>query len=284
MSALTSPAVVTAFKICLKDYEILSTIDDLFMDLGFAYDVESEGAEAARAGSSRRARAAGYIDTLDLTRAGDARKLLNAISMKLAEWEQAGNSGSDLDRLRRALKINKISWDGERLTPDGNFFAGDGPSDLTARFGSEAVNEEIERIRLNLDTDPSAAITASRALVESSCKAVLERMGQSVNDKDELPALYKKAAAALRLDPTQHEEAIYKQTLQGLVSSVQGLAELRNKMGSAHGKGVKAVRPAPRHARLAAGAAYTIAIYLAETLEERLGSTLRSSDAPDGGT
>jgi hypothetical protein len=101
MATLISPAVVTAFKVCLKDYETLGTIDDLFMDLGFGYDVESEGAEAARASSSRRARAAGYIDTLDLTRPGDARKLLNAIAMKLADWEQAGNAGTDLDRLRR---------------------------------------------------------------------------------------------------------------------------------------------------------------------------------------
>jgi hypothetical protein len=48
-----------------------------------------------------------------------------------------------------------------------------------------------------------------------------------------------------------------------------GLAELRNKLGDAHGKTRVASRPQPRHARLAAGAATTVATFLVETLESR---------------
>lgn len=264
--ALISARVVSAFKECLKDYETLNTIDDLFMDLGVGYHEDFEAEEAQRWGS-RRSRAAGYIGTLDLTRAGDARRLLDVIATKLAEWERNNESGTDLDRLRQALEANRISWDGKRLSlPVGPLVA---ESRVLADFGVEAVDEELERIRANLETDPAAAITAARALVEAACKAVLERLGQPINERDDLPALYKKAAAALRLDPTQHEQAIYKQTLQGLVSTVQGLAEVRNVLGSAHGKRANSVRPAPRHARLAASAAWTVATFLAETLAER---------------
>jgi hypothetical protein len=278
MTRLIAPAVVTAFKICMKDYETLGTIDDFFMDLGFGFDAVAEADEQQRSSSSRRARAAGYLGTLDLTRGGDARKLLNAIAIKLSDWEHANEQGTDLDRLRRALEINRISWDGQRLIP-ADAMAVDVAATLRRSLSSEAVAEEVQRIVSNIDSDPAAAITASRALVEASCKAVLERLGQPINDKDELPALYKKAAAALRLDPVQHEQAIYKQTLQGMVSTVQGLAEVRNALGSAHGKQAKAVRPAPRHARLAAGAAWTVATYLAETLVDRLAQP--AGDAPE---
>lgn len=49
----------------------------------------------------------------------------------------------------------------------------------------------------------------------------------------------------------------------------RGLAELRNKMGDAHSPSPRAVRAQPRHARMAAGAAMTVATFLVETLEER---------------
>ena len=51
--------------------------------------------------------------------------------------------------------------------------------------------------------------------------------------------------------------------------SVQGLAELRNKLGHAHGRRRGGVRPQPRHARMAAAAAMAVATFLIETLEER---------------
>jgi hypothetical protein len=59
-------------------------------------------------------------------------------------------------------------------------------------------------------------------------------------------------------------------------SAFHGLAELRNKLGDAHGTRRGGHRAQPRHARMAAGAAMTVATFLIETLEERRARPERS--------
>lgn len=131
----------------------------------------------------------------------------------------------------------------------------------------EHVSREVQRITDNVERDPADAITGARALVESVCKDVLVELGQPVPQHDDLPTLYKKTALALKVDPTQHQ-AVYRQTLQGLVSTVSGLGILRDQLGDAHGHDRTATPPDVRHARLAAGAAMTVAVFLVEALEE----------------
>lgn len=52
----------------------------------------------------------------------------------------------------------------------------------------------------------------------------------------------------------------------------QGLAELRNLYGTGHGKNGKRAGLTGRHAKLAVGAATTLALFLFETREDRRGS------------
>jgi hypothetical protein len=116
-------------------------------------------------------------------------------------------------------------------------------------------------------------------LVETVCKTVLEELGEGIIEREELPALYKRTALALRMDVTQHE-AVYRQILQGLTSAVQGLAELRNKLGDAHGRGRVSQRASPRHARMAAGAAATVATFLIKTLGQRRAASPSGDGSP----
>lgn len=281
MVAMLIPAqVVSAFKECFVGREVIRTIDELFGDLGFEYNADAYAAEQAAGHGQRRSTAAGYIGTLDLTSPRDAERLTRAISLKLREWEEVGESNftKDLDRLKRALDNSGYAWDGRKL------IRGPGLPEhpLTTRLrdlGQQDVNEEIERISRTLEDDPADAITASRALVETVCKAILEELDKPFEERDDLPSLYKKTAMALKLDPVQHE-VVYRQALQGLVSAIQGLAELRNKLGDAHGKRRGAIRPEPRHARLAAGAAATVATFLIETLDrrKRAGAPIQRTD------
>lgn len=60
-----------------------------------------------------------------------------------------------------------------------------------------------------------------------------------------------------------------RQILGSLSSIVQGIAEVRNEYGSGHGKDSDFKGLQPRHAKLAVGAASTLAIYLLETHELR---------------
>lgn len=56
--------------------------------------------------------------------------------------------------------------------------------------------------------------------------------------------------------------------LSGLVNVVDGLAEMRNQMGDAHGQG-RPVSPWARHAALAVNSAGAVAAFLLETVHER---------------
>lgn len=115
-SAITR--VVSAFKVCLSDTEVLRTIDDFFGDLGFEFDPEAEERNRAQGVGQRRSRAAGYLETLDLSQDGDRDRLLSAVATKLAEWDEKHGPSSDrLTRLHRTLKTTGFEWDGTDIVP-----------------------------------------------------------------------------------------------------------------------------------------------------------------------
>ena len=118
-------------------------------------------------------------------------------------------------------------------------------------------------------TDPEGAITASRSLLETVCKHILDGENQPYGDSPELPKLYAQVAKQLNLSPSQHTEQVFKQILGGCHSVVEGLGALRNRHGDAHGKSGAAVKPAARHAELAVNLAGTMATFLLQTWETR---------------
>jgi len=80
----------------------------------------------------------------------------------------------------------------------------------------------------------------------------------------------KQTTAQLRLTPadipneTKAANSIMR-ILGSLTSVVQGIAEVRNEYGSGHGKEGNFKGLQPRHAKLAVGAATTLAVYLLDT-------------------
>jgi hypothetical protein len=265
---LISRRAVTAFKEALIS-STLREIDDFFQGLGFSFSPEAE--EGENVSSVRRRRAAGYVATLDLTQIRDARRLIDAMERWIRDVESLDTHFRDgLDYFIRQLANEGIYWrEGILNVPSLSELPALPFREVLATLGAQHITDEVDRILASLDDDPEDAVTASRALVESTCKAILEDLGEPVSDRDDLPVLYKKTAIALAIDPTQYEAGIHKQILQGLVSTVQGLAEVRNVLGDAHGKRRGAARAKPRHARVAAGAAWTVATFLVETLRDR---------------
>ncbi|MFN0177193.1 MAG: abortive infection family protein [Gemmatimonadales bacterium] len=134
---------------------------------------------------------------------------------------------------------------------------------------SPAVSEAWTRIQARKDSDPEGAITASRSLLESTCKYVLDQLQVEYDDDDDLPKLYGLAAKSMKLGPQGHNEQVFKQILSGCFSVVNGMAAMRNTLGDAHGKGKRTPKPTPRHATLAANLGGTIATFLIATFEER---------------
>lgn len=138
-------------------------------------------------------------------------------------------------------------------------------SEALTSFDGDGVSRAWKSALDRQDTDPEGAITAGRTLLESVCKHILDGRGVEYDDGVELHLLYRKVSDELNLSPEQHSEKLFKQILGGCSSVVNGLGALRNKLGDAHGKGTKHVRPLPRHARLAVNLAGAMALFLVET-------------------
>jgi Abortive infection C-terminus len=86
--------------------------------------------------------------------------------------------------------------------------------------------------------------------------------------------LTKLAVKALELTPDDIPEKskavdIIRRLLSNLATITQSVAELRNYYGTGHGRAAGAKGLGSRHAKLAVGAASTLAVFLTETHNER---------------
>lgn len=112
------------------------------------------------------------------------------------------------------------------------------------------VKEQWEKALERRATDPEGAITTARTLLEATCKYILDSFNISYEEDIELPKLYHLTASQLNLAPQNHQEEIFKQILGGCQSVINGLGSLRNKIGDAHGKGIRHIKPLERHAKI----------------------------------
>lgn len=144
--------------------------------------------------------------------------------------------------------------------------------DLKTILNAEYVSQQINLMESSIEVAPHVSIGIAKELIETSCKSIFEERNE-VYDKDwDLGRLMKETTKLLKLTPsdipneTKAAKSI-KQILGSLSSVVQGIAEVRNEYGSGHGKNGKFKGLQPRHAKLAVGAASTLAVYLLETHE-----------------
>ena len=141
-------------------------------------------------------------------------------------------------------------------------------------FNAEYLSRQITRIEASIPHDPELAIGTSKELVETCCKTILQDRDVEINDKWDLAQLVKATYKELKLTPSDIPDAAkaantIKRLLSNLATVTQGLAELRNPYGTGHGKSAGSKGLTARHAKLAAGAATTLAIFLFETHEAR---------------
>jgi hypothetical protein len=181
----------------------------------------------------------------------DQRRVLYELCRGEYESAYPWPSGTDRDRLLQMIG-------GSPITPAS--MAG---KKLDTAFIQEVWRKALDRIH----EDPDGAITAARSLLESVCKRILDELGVPYSDKDDLPKLYGTAAKELNLAPSQHTEEVFRKILGGAHAVVDGLANLRNRLGDAHGQGKRSVKPASRHAELAVNMAGSLASFLLATFE-----------------
>jgi hypothetical protein len=143
-------------------------------------------------------------------------------------------------------------------------------SSTLVKFNQDYINSEWKKAMERKSTDPEAAITTARTLIETTCKFILDDLKVEYEDDLELPKLYKLTADKLNLAPDQHTEQIFKQILSGCQTVINGLGALRNKLSDSHGKKTISAKPLPRHAELAVNLAGTMTTFLLETYQQKI--------------
>ena len=136
------------------------------------------------------------------------------------------------------------------------------------------VSQQITRMDAAVESDPALAIGTAKELVETCCKTILNDRGVVVPGKVDLAQLVKFTTKQLKLTPEDIPDRAkagdtIKRLLSNLATITQGITELRNQYGTGHGKDAKSKGLEPRHAKLAVGAASTLAVFLVETHNAR---------------
>lgn len=242
---------------------------------------EAEGFEAnpnqTDIGGARRTACESFHCLIDSHSTNHQRRLLNVYLDAIDSW---GGRQEDGSLARGALDVvRSLRRDGVPIDDKGQL-TGPLPAgtdlelpDLAHLRDPGGLEEHLQRMASNLDHDTPAVIGSAKELLESVCKVILDEAQVTYSPNATLLELYRAVAAELRLaresvpQNAKGSEAAQR-VLQGLVTAVQNLAELRNALGAGHGRAQR-VPALERHARLAMNASHTVAAFLIATASER---------------
>lgn len=140
-------------------------------------------------------------------------------------------------------------------------------------FDADEMLRQMTRMEAAIEADPALAIGTAKELVESTCKAILDARGGPATGREDLPRLVRRVAEELSLlpeDAAASRDADTVRRVLGSLATLSGsIAELRNSYGTGHGRLPGSPQLTARHAKLAVGAATTLAVFLYETHVDR---------------
>lgn len=115
---------------------------------------------------------------------------------------------------------------------------GDGVSPLAVKLSSitlRGIRNDWFTAASRITSTPSSAITAARALLESTCKTILTELKENPVSGGNLPKLFKQTRKAIGIDTVKNVSQEVTQLITGLTSVVDGFSALSNKAGDRHG-------------------------------------------------
>ena len=230
-----------------------------------------------------------YYHSVDWSKWRDVRKVISVYENILTNIENSierysdGSTGSEsyitsakssLMSLSKWLKKDGFEYQDGKLITAGKNINFEKLEDVTGSFGAIELKRQLDRMQQSIEDDPGLAIGTSKELLETTCKTILNEHEIQYNDNEDLIKLVKKTRKTLGLVPDNIPNAAkgadtIRRLLNNLATVAQGITELRNLYGTGHGKDGKARGLSARHARLAVGAAATLATFFLETHEER---------------
>ena len=251
-------------------------IDGMFSDHGFRPGLVPDA--QLRQGDRRQA-AQRYMHAMDFSDHAQVQRLLRVIEDFLSD--QDGEDWAAQTPLLERLERDGYEWKDGRLHEIHPLNLADVP---LGEVDETVIREHLDRLtRLRNDGDTAGVLGSSKELVETTAKLVMRRLDVPFREDDDIPALTKGALRALKLHPDavaptpETREAVYT-VLGSLGGLAGGMATLRNKGGTGHGRD-RSVLLQPRHADLAYGAASTWVRFVLATLSDP-GAPWRKGSAP----
>ena len=185
----------------------------------------------------------------------------------LALIEHGESLSNEEDAARRALATKCRDIATHLLAGSPSFGA---LKEHAEKLNANHLKAQIRRMEASVDADPSLAIGTAKELIETCCKTILAERGKPVSGTPDISSLTKETLKELKLVPDGVPDAargadVIKRLLSNLGTIGNGLAELRGLYGTGHGKHGSSAGLGARHAKLAVGAAATLAIFLFET-------------------
>lgn len=179
----------------------------------------------------------------------------------------------EVKKLTHFLRKDDFQWIDGRIVAAAGFPLLDDIKKTAAVFDAKHMADQIRRMAAAVETDPSLAIGTAKELIETCCKTILAERGSPLIGTPNIATLTKQTLKELKLVPDGIPDSargsdVIKRLLSNLGTIGNGLAELRGLYGTGHGKHGRASGLTARHAKLAVGAAATLATFLFETHRE----------------
>lgn len=170
-----------------------------------------------------------------------------------------------------------LDFDGYDIEKDGKYYVVLDEEKRTAELEAnlddfeigdqQFIRDQLRKCRKKIGSDDHAgAITNARTLVEAVLIGIKEDLASEAYDYDgDLPGLYNEVYTQLNLDPGAEDlETSLRQILSGLISVIDGLSGIRNRMSDSHATSYRADR---RHAKLAVNTAKTFVEFILESYQ-----------------
>lgn len=159
----------------------------------------------------------------------------------------------------------------ERKELLGLLVQADGRSPLAVEISTvtvSGVRSQWLTAASRIPSSPAGAITAARALVETTCKTIATELGAVPDQSGDLMRLYNQARSLLGLQPRAGASQNLHKILNGFTQAVDGIAGLSNQAGDRHGLEAGAKLSDLSFASAAVHAAGTVALFLVRAYKE----------------
>lgn len=231
-----------------------SKLNALFMEAGAPGDIPTGNCvEKCRAWLKRT-----NTETPD-----HAYEILGRIVENFMDWPH--NSEEQKKRINDSLARSGLTYrPGGLIFGTSEAIPASSLADIIHRKNIPALKADFERAVSNVDTDPSAAVTAASSILESIFRIYIEENALQMPSKEVIGALWGTVQRDLELNPRPEQRDDLRKICSGLNSLVDGIGALRTHGGTAHGHGLSDDSIRPAEARLAVHAAFGLAVFVFE--------------------